>query len=108
MDWRAVTDTIMGTCRNTFGETIIYQPKVGPPFQLRGIFEDATSYRDIDSVVDLEGSTALVDFLTDDLTFKPLRSDTVLIKRTGKVYKMLKCEYDGFSRTRCWLKDLAE
>lgn len=98
----------MTTCRDTFGEAVLYQPKVGPPFEVRGIFEDATSYRDIESMIDVEGTTAFIDFHSDDITFKPLRSDTVLIKRTGIVYRLLKCEYDGFARYRCYLTEVGE
>ncbi len=103
--WRALTDAIMVTCRDTFGEPILYQAQVGPAREMVGIFEEATNFDLIDSRAEIEGAIAFVDFRSDDVTFKPTRGDMVIVKRHGKPFKMLKVDYDGYSRHRCYLRE---
>jgi len=107
MDWQAVTDTIMETCRNTFGTPVLYQPRNGEPLPMTGIFEEASQISDIGVSSELEGFTAIVDFVTRDLAFRPSRADLIVVPKSGKSYKIIKPEFDGWSRHRLYLKEIA-
>ncbi len=104
MNWRGLTDLIMETSRDTFGEPITYQPLVGPPLTMTGIFEEITDFSQLNSSAEIEGAIAMVDFVTKDLSFKPTKRDTIFVNATGKSYKIAKPEFDGWSRHRLYLK----
>lgn len=106
MSWRGVTDIIMTTCRNTFGDEIRYKPVSGPELSLRGIFEETTETQQISSHAELEGAVAFVDFLAKDLTLTPKRGDMVIVG--GRFYKVMFPEFDGYSRYRIYLREFLE
>ena len=105
MNWRALTDTVIRACRDTFGEPLIYVPGTGAPYSVQGIFDENTELVDRPGTVPVENYQATVNFLAKDIVLGPVQGDMVTNVRTSKSYRISWVDYDGWAKYTCYLEE---
>lgn len=99
-----IPDIIMTACTRAMGEPIMIVSGINTA-TVMGIYEEATNVDEVDGLANLENFRSMVDFRAQDLTFVPKRKDIVTVPRTGKVYRIVSVDSDGWARHRCFLMD---
>lgn len=116
MNWRALTNAVMGTARNVMGEPVnLYRGNVSlavnpAPYALRAIYEEATNYDETGAygLANIENAKAMADFVYGDLTMAPKRGDVLTVLATSKQYIVFDVVDDGWARFRCLLEEPLE
>lgn len=99
-----IPDLIMNAAADIIGEPILIQSGI-TTVTVNGIYEEATNIDETDGLADIENFSSMVDFRAQDLSFVPKQRDIVTVPRTGKVYRIISVESDGWARHRCYLRD---
>jgi hypothetical protein len=106
MDWDdAVDGKILGPLMKTFGTEIAYQPAVGAPFPIQGIYDKA--FFGVDPTT---GDTVVTNQPTVGVQLSqfagradPLQGDQLLITKHGEQWEVREVHLDGHGAARLML-----
>jgi len=84
IDWNAL---VIAPCMGVFGEAATYLPRVGAPFAITGVFDNA--YKEIalsEYGTDVATLYPAIGVNLADFPSPPLQGDQITIAATGKTY----------------------
>lgn len=84
-----------------FGTEIIYRPRAGGFFHLKGIFFNDFSEKNSSMDAEIFSQQLNVDLKLSDLSFTPKEDDTVEIK--NQIYRVNSIKYDGLGMATLFL-----
>ncbi|BDD90870.1 hypothetical protein PanNE5_03100 [Pandoraea sp. NE5] len=111
MDWDDVVDAkILGPVQKVFGTAITYQPAVGTPFQITGIYDKAFFGVDPTSGEPVVTNQPTIGVQLSQFFGQapPLQGDQLLINKTGEQWEVREVHPDGHGAARLMLNVLGQ
>lgn len=102
--WRSITDRIIKTTRNTFGESVTYKPKAGGSYQIKAIFDNEYQAIDPDTQAVVSSSIPVLGVRLRDLQAAPKRGDRVVIN--GVSYEIVDNKDDSWGHSQLVLQKI--
>lgn len=102
--WRNLTDRIIKTTRDTFGETVTYKPKAGGSYQIKAIFDNEYQLVDPDTQATISTSQPVLGVRLRDLQAPPKRGDIVVVN--GASYQIVENKDDSWGHSQLVLHKL--
>ncbi len=93
IDFRDCAKDVLETAICTFGESVIYTPKVGARLTIRGIFDNEFEQVDADTETVVASNVFTLGILLSDLKKPPEKGDRVIIRRIE--YRVVDSQEDG-------------
>lgn len=92
MSFKTLTDSLVGLCRDVFGEAVTYTPSGDSAVVIQGVFDNA--YVDVEGVVSLK---PILRIVLSDLVSLPAKGDQVTISTIE--YRVMESRLDGHGGT---------
>lgn len=92
-DFRDLACNILDACKACFGESVKYVPKVGAPFDIRGIFDNQFEQVDPDTEIVVASNQPTLGIKLADLPLPPAKGDKVFVRDLE--YRVIDSQEDG-------------
>lgn len=104
MSWRDLTANVMRTCRDTFGENVVYISKGLAPQSIQAIFDNEFQQVDPTTGILVVSQQPIIGILDTDLQQASGPGDRVLIR--GIEYRIVETQPDGQAGTKLLLNKI--
>ena len=93
VDFEQLAKDAFDEIKCTLGIDVIYSPKVGGRFNIRGVFDDRAQEVDPDTEISVSSNVYTLGIKLDDIPFVPAKGDIAIIKNIQ--YKVIDSLEDG-------------
>lgn len=106
VDWDA---HVLAPCLGVFGEPITYMPKIGSPFQITGVFNNAyLSLTLIEDGSDMNTSKPVLGVRDADFPVPPAQGDRLLVQKTNVIYMVRDVNPDSHGHSNLMLNRVSK